>query len=562
MAALAPTPSVQSPVAYVQNQVGQLPYGPAGVPYLKLLSDITNGRRIDMARVVPRAQLAAIRAYTSTYDCLADIGSLLTDMETAKRGAVYWGEGKWYFSAKLPISLLKARFSGATQRGFGGSAATWRGTILYFAAASDHGLHISQGVQTPVDLAFDNLYVQCVGGGAGAFHGVNMVNVAGVNLTNMVVANFAAHGVYASGGYSCEVFHVYSAQNGNSNFYFDQEFNSVKSCRTDGGLYGIQTTSLGFGTAVENSHFEGATTRAAQINGDRNRWVNNYSVQSDAGSGGISVNGTNFNVANSTILGYAANTQIGLQIGAAANGYVINGLHARSFAKAAEVNAGAGNISGCVLKGTTTGLDLIDGGDGYVSHIDANYITGGTNSIKHTSGTRKWRLGSNTLRDGTDANDLPFTLTAGTPLLGSMSQKPNVAVRNSGTQSIPNSAYTVVTFDTEDVDTDGLHSTSSNTGRLTARVPGYYRVWCNLQYAANATGTRAGRVRKNGATLLYTLPTALSTAAVDATIGGSFVVQLVATEYVELEAFQDSGGALNIQGGRGVLFGMELIGDA
>jgi hypothetical protein len=56
---------------------------------------------------------------------------------------------------------------------------------------------------------------------------------------------------------------------------------------------------------------------------------------------------------------------------------------------------------------------------------------------------------------------------------------PAARVRNSAAISIPNNVATVLTYDTERFDTVGgssgaMHSTSSNTGRLTAQSAGKY----------------------------------------------------------------------------------------
>src|SRR5512139_390154 len=50
----------------------------------------------------------------------------------------------------------------------------------------------------------------------------------------------------------------------------------------------------------------------------------------------------------------------------------------------------------------------------------------------------------------------------------------SVRVNNSANISINSATDTVLTFDTEDVDSNGMHSTVSNTSRLTAIVAGTY----------------------------------------------------------------------------------------
>lgn len=55
--------------------------------------------------------------------------------------------------------------------------------------------------------------------------------------------------------------------------------------------------------------------------------------------------------------------------------------------------------------------------------------------------------------------------------------KPLVRLKQSAAQTgIANNTATTILFDTEDFDTHGYHSTSSNTGRITPLKAGYYRV--------------------------------------------------------------------------------------
>lgn len=89
---------------------------------------------------------------------------------------------------------------------------------------------------------------------------------------------------------------------------------------------------------------------------------------------------------------------------------------------------------------------------------------------------------------------------------------PAVAVKNSGTFDPSTSTWVSVTWDSEDNDTDGMHSTSSNTSRLT--VPsggaGYYLVIATIEFdtttlAAGQAGQYGVRIRYNGSTVFRTV---------------------------------------------------------
>lgn len=72
-------------------------------------------------------------------------------------------------------------------------------------------------------------------------------------------------------------------------------------------------------------------------------------------------------------------------------------------------------------------------------------------------------------------------------------------VYNSASQSIGTSA-TVVTFDSESFDTDTMHNTGSNTGRITFTTAGYYQIEGTIATATNAVVTL--QIRLNGTTTL------------------------------------------------------------
>jgi hypothetical protein len=125
-----------------------------------------------------------------------------------------------------------------------------------------------------------------------------------------------------------------------------------------------------------------------------------------------------------------------------------------------------------------------------------------------------------------------------------------LAYEITGTQSIPGSADTKLTFTSETFDTDAYHSTSSNTSRITvpSGLDGYYLVGGHVQWAQNGTGVRAMRVEKNGATVNGAGNQNPGNAGTAIGFETSVVVHLVATDYVEINVFQSSGGAL-VSGG-------------
>lgn len=142
-------------------------------------------------------------------------------------------------------------------------------------------------------------------------------------------------------------------------------------------------------------------------------------------------------------------------------------------------------------------------------------------------------------------------LNGATALLGARPpdglQKPRARVFNSAAISVPNATLSILTFNSERWDSDTIHSTSSNTSRLTCRTAGNYVITANIAYDINATGYRVTRLLLNGTTeIARDVRPALS--ASDYTVSFTTTIyDLAVSDYVEVQVYQTSGGALNVQ---------------
>lgn len=118
-------------------------------------------------------------------------------------------------------------------------------------------------------------------------------------------------------------------------------------------------------------------------------------------------------------------------------------------------------------------------------------------------------------------------------------------VYNNAAISINNNTQTALTFNSERFDTDGLHSTSVNTSRLTCTRAGKHLATAHVEFAANVTGLRFAGIRLNGTTYI-----ALDQKPVDSAgawiASLSTVYEMALIDYIELVVFQNSGGALNV----------------
>ena len=123
---------------------------------------------------------------------------------------------------------------------------------------------------------------------------------------------------------------------------------------------------------------------------------------------------------------------------------------------------------------------------------------------------------------------------------------PVCELRQTAAQSIPNSSVTAINFDTEDIDTDGMHSTSTNTSRATAVTAGRYQVSGGVGFAGNATVRRQASIAGNGTSLnavsgLFPPGSASLLRMVDQ----AKTTYLAVGDYLQTLGFQESGGALN-----------------
>jgi hypothetical protein len=177
-----------------------------------------------------------------------------------------------------------------------------------------------------------------------------------------------------------------------------------------------------------------------------------------------------------------------------------------------------------------------------------------TNPMTTTGDTIYSSSGSTPARLGIGSTGQVLTVAGGVPSwatpAGGTPAFVGCSVYKSANQSISTATSTAITFDTELKDTDGFHSTSSNTSRMTipSGKAGFYLVTGQVNYASNASGVRAGELRKNGSFVTYAYISAPTNG--DWTSGCvSHIIELAVADYVELFAYQTSGGSLNVNGG-------------
>jgi len=110
-----------------------------------------------------------------------------------------------------------------------------------------------------------------------------------------------------------------------------------------------------------------------------------------------------------------------------------------------------------------------------------------------------------------------------------------------------NNVVTLMTYDTENFDTDGMYDPAS-PNRLTIRTAGIYRLSHLADCAPNGAAVRIAYVRLNGAgpPNWYDSRPAVNLAGVDTQHGFAIERKMVVGDYIEAQYFQNSGANLAV----------------
>jgi hypothetical protein len=120
----------------------------------------------------------------------------------------------------------------------------------------------------------------------------------------------------------------------------------------------------------------------------------------------------------------------------------------------------------------------------------------------------------------------------------------------------------LVPFNQERYDTDAIHSESVNLTKLFCRTAGKYQIFANIAFDNNNVGYRSVSIMLNGLTrIAYEVQYNNSTTFYTA-INISTFYNMNVNDYVEVEAYQNSGGNLMLKKyqNTGIEAGMQRIG--
>jgi hypothetical protein len=121
-------------------------------------------------------------------------------------------------------------------------------------------------------------------------------------------------------------------------------------------------------------------------------------------------------------------------------------------------------------------------------------------------------------------------------------------VKKTDDQSINTGTYTVVSWASEDFDTNSMHDNATNNTRITIPTgkTGYYLLTGGIAFNSNGTGNRIVRVYKNGADLRWLSSVAAANTGNFTIVPFSQTFSLTAGDYLEIYAYQTSGGSLSV----------------
>jgi hypothetical protein len=127
-----------------------------------------------------------------------------------------------------------------------------------------------------------------------------------------------------------------------------------------------------------------------------------------------------------------------------------------------------------------------------------------------------------------------------------LNDRPTCAVFNTTNPPISSGVTTVLTANSERWDNDAMHSTVTNTSRITIQTEGRYAIASTVSFDGHATGVRGTDFLVNGTTAYPGSGSTAVGAGVSEVLTTIRFIDLNVSDYVETRAVQTSGTNLGV----------------
>lgn len=130
-------------------------------------------------------------------------------------------------------------------------------------------------------------------------------------------------------------------------------------------------------------------------------------------------------------------------------------------------------------------------------------------------------------------------------MLTRVAAPPRAKLRRTSNQSIPDGAWTAVSWNTQDKLRNMTWLLGTNPTRVTCTIAGMYRVVGTVQYSnGSSTNTRSIGIKINGTTQICMNRIPATSQAIGITVAAT--VDLAVGDYFEIVLWQNAGSAQNI----------------
>lgn len=129
---------------------------------------------------------------------------------------------------------------------------------------------------------------------------------------------------------------------------------------------------------------------------------------------------------------------------------------------------------------------------------------------------------------------------------GFLARPPMCSVFHNVAQSVANSTLTVLSANSENFDTDTMHSTVTNNSRITIQTAGRYLLATTVFFDVDADGSRFIEFMVNGATRYNVSQTASAGASQETILSGVRTLELAVADYVEVRCRHIAGATLDV----------------